>query len=377
MEITKNYLLRMLSNNDVTFFIPPYQRNYEWEISQCTVFLNDVKKTAISNKKGIIAEHFFGSIVFVQNQAAFGQPNKLVLTDGQQRITTSMLLLVALRDVIEDVNVKNHINSKFLKNENMSGDIEYKIKLKQVETDWEAYKNIILQLELSDENKNSAVYRNYAYFVSELKKIKSEIELVDLLSEGLQKFMIVGIQLEPQKNSWENPQEVFESMNSLGKPLSLADLVRNYLLLGKTPEEQDRLYKDYWFHIEKKLPEQVSNFIRDYMQLKGAINFKKATATNYKELYAEFKKMFKEIDTEDILINLQKYSTYYSYIVLGSSTGNINIDQKLDDLKTLGATIANSFLLGLINSWRQGNFTDNEFIEVLDVIFIYFIEEEL
>ena len=113
-------LLSMLSNNDVTFFIPPYQRNYEWNEEQCKVFLDDVVKTYESNNKGVKAEHFFGSITFFQTEAAFGQPNKLVLIDGQQRVTTTMLFLVALRDILKDENIVSYIDKKYLRNENVA-----------------------------------------------------------------------------------------------------------------------------------------------------------------------------------------------------------------------------------------------------------------
>ena len=133
-------LLNVLSNNDVTFFIPPYQRNYEWNDEQCEVFWNDVYKTCEINKAGKTSEHFFGSITYFQTDAVFGQPDKLVLIDGQQRITTTMLFLVALRDILKDQQLGDYIDSKYLKNNNVTGDSEYKVKLKQVETDWGAYK---------------------------------------------------------------------------------------------------------------------------------------------------------------------------------------------------------------------------------------------
>ena len=154
-------LLQMLSNHNVTFFIPPYQRNYEWTDEQCQVFLEDVRKTYEANIAGKPSEHFFGSITYFQTQAAFGQPNKLVLIDGQQRITTTMLFLVALRDILGNEGLGQFIDSQYLKNNAVAGDTEYKVKLKQVETDWVAYKNIILSEELNATEKNSAVYRNY------------------------------------------------------------------------------------------------------------------------------------------------------------------------------------------------------------------------
>lgn len=379
MKAKENYLLNLLSNNDVTFFIPPYQRNYEWEKDQCKVFLDDILRTTIDNLNGEESEHFFGTIVYVENEAIFLEPSKLVLTDGQQRITTTMLFLVAIRDVVDDEKSKQFIEARYLRNNNVSDNTEHKIKLKQVETDWEAYKNIILDIDLSNENKNSAVYRNYSYFVNELNKIQKddEIALIDLISLGLDKFSVVTIQLQPDKNKWENPQEVFESMNSLGKPLSLADLVRNYLLLGKDPDTQERLYKKYWLHIEKQLPGQLSNFIRDFMQLKEEKSLKKATETNYKELYANFKRTFQGTDAEELLKELNKYSNYYSYIALGTTSDNIKIDSKLNDLRTVGVTIVYSFLLSLLDNWKNEKINDAELVDILDALIVYFLRRRI
>ena len=303
-------LLQMLSNHKVTFFIPPYQRNYEWTDEQCQVFLEDVRKTYEANIAGKPSEHFFGSITYFQTQAAFGQPNKLVLIDGQQRITTTMLFLVALRDILGNEGLGQFIDSQYLKNNAVAGDTEYKVKLKQVETDWVAYKNIILSEELNATEKNSAVYRNYKYFYNKLSDYKDNgVDLAALIEKGLDKFSVITIELQPEKNAWENPQEIFESMNSLGKPLSLADLVRNYLLLGLSADMQEFLYTQYWMHIEKMIPGQVSSFIRDYMQAHEGKPFSKATEGNFKELYGLFKKIFAGSNAQYLLKDLSESAT--------------------------------------------------------------------
>lgn len=113
MRAQEYHLLQLLSNHDVTFFIPPYQRNYEWDIEQCKVFYQDIKKTTLANLDNKKVEHFFGTIVYVQDEAVFGQPDKLILTDGQQRITTTMLFLMAIRDVINDEKYKHMIDNKY------------------------------------------------------------------------------------------------------------------------------------------------------------------------------------------------------------------------------------------------------------------------
>ena len=371
-------LLSMLSNNDVTFFIPPYQRNYEWSEDQCKVFLDDVIKTYDSNLKGEKAEHFFGSITFFQTEAAFGQPNKLVLIDGQQRVTTTMLFLVALRDILKEESIVSYIDKKYLRNENVADDTEYKIKLKQVETDWVAYKNIILGIELSENEKNSAVYRNYKYFTNRFTELTDKgYVLSSLIENGLDKFSVITIQLQPDKNPWENPQEIFESMNSLGKPLSLADLVRNYLLLGLDADTQSFLYNQYWLHIEKVIPGKVSMFVRDYMQSTMIKPYMKASETNYKELYRIFKSIFESYNAKELLKDLSESATIYSYIVMGTSCGNKDIDSEISDLNRLGLSTAYSFLLSLLKEWKRGEFTDTDIYDVLSAFRIYCLRKRL
>lgn len=371
-------LLNLLSNNDVTFFIPPYQRNYEWNDDQCKVFLDDVIKTYHSNVNGKTTEHFFGSITYFQTESAFGQPSKLVLIDGQQRITTTMLFLVALRDLLGKKDLGEFIDTKYLKNNNVKGDSAYKVKLKQVETDWIAYKNIILAEEMSENEKNSAVYRNYRYFYNRLSDLIEEgLEVAALIEKGLNKFSVITIELQPEKNAWENPQEIFESMNSLGKPLSLADLVRNYLLLGLDADTQSFLYNQYWMHIEKMIPGQVSSFIRDYMQAHEKKPFLKATETNYKELYSLFKKLFAEANAKELLKDLSESATIYSQITPGGSTGEKIVDIEIQDLASLNTTTAYSFLLVLLKAWKQGDFSTVDISDILNAFKIYCLRRRL
>lgn len=378
MVPSETKLLYLLSNNDVTFFIPPYQRNYEWTNDQCIVFLNDIKKTYESNLACIQAEHFFGTITFFQTKAVFGQPNKLVLIDGQQRITTTMLFLVALRDILSDVNLHQFIDSKYLKNNNMSGDIEFKVKLKQVETDWNAYKNIILKRELTDIDKRSAVFRNYTYFRNELRTLQKQgYNLRSLIEMGLDKFSVVTIELKPDQNPWENPQEIFESMNSLGKPLSLADLVRNYLLLGLDADKQTYLYDQYWLHIERTVPGKVSGFIRDYMQAHEMKSFYVASEANYKELYSIFKNIFFGTNAEKLLKDLSESATIYSYCLGLQSTGSSLIDSYIQDFNRMKVTTAYSFLLKLLQTWKQGNFAEKELADILNAFRIYCMRRRL
>ncbi|WP_418583264.1 DUF262 domain-containing protein [Holdemanella porci] len=374
MVPTAKNLLTLLSNNDVTFFIPPYQRNYEWDDSQCKVFWEDVIKTAKTNEGGTHTEHFFGSVTYFQDEGVFGEPTKLILIDGQQRITTTMLFLAALRDIIADSSQKEYINSRYLKNNNSIDETEYKIKLKQVESDWSAYKKIILSEDLSTEDKLSAVWHNYNFFKTKINsfiKENADYNLSKLIEHGLDKFSVITIELQPKQNSWENPQEIFESMNSIGKPLSLADLVRNYLLLGLDAETQNKYYHQYWMKIEKTVPKQISNFIRDYMQDVTAKPYRQASENNYKELYSLFKKIFANEDAENLLYNLSKYSEYYSYISLSKSSGSVAVDKVLDDLKQVNVSTSYSFIMMLIAEWKKGAFFDYDLVNILEAFKVY------
>lgn len=371
-------LLKLLSNHDVTFFIPPYQRNYEWSYDQCKVFLDDVKKTCESNSLGKPTDHFFGCVTFVENKTPFGQPDRLVLIDGQQRITTTMLFLMALRDITDDDVIRETIDNNYLKNEKVSGETEYKIKLKQVETDWQSYKRLILCEEMSEKEKNSTVYKNYLYFLNQLKELlANNYNIQELIEKGLERFSVVTIELEPAKNKWENPQEIFESMNSLGKPLSLADLVRNYLLLGLEPDTQDNYYKKYWLHIEKLLPQQLSNYIRDYMQAVEGKAFKQATEGNYKELYSQFKEIFPGNNAETVLSGLSELANSYACIVLGEPSGDKRIDSILDDLRRISIATAHSFLTMILEYWKKEEFNNDDVVEMLDAFKVYCLRRRI
>ena len=374
MVPNESKLLEVLSNLNVTFFIPPYQRNYEWDREQCEAFFNDVVKTAQVNRNGGNTQHFFGSVTYFEDEPVFGQPHKLVLIDGQQRITTTMLFLAAVRDLIDDPTTKAFIDDNYLKNEKAVGD--YHIKLKQTETDWNTYRRLICGETLETEDKNSALYLNYAFFKRELSG-NGAFRGTDFIQYGLDKFSVITVQLYPKQNSWENPQEIFESMNSLGKSLSLADLVRNYLLLGMSATEQETLYKQYWLPMEKRLPKKISDFIRDYMQLDDCKAYYKATATNHKLLYASFKELFKNAPKADLTKDLCKYSTYYAYIVMGVTSGNLKVDGKLADIRQIGVTTSYSFLMGLLASWKENRLTDTDILTLLDVLLVYFLRRRI
>jgi len=376
MRADPSNLLSSLSSKDVTFFIPPYQRNYEWSTSTCKVFLTDIQKVAKLNSAGTRAEHFFGSVVYVIEEAGFGVPSRYILTDGQQRITTSMLFLMALRDTISDHHLKETIQKNYLENERSGEQTDYKIKLKQVETDWEAYKLLAIGEALPQELRNSAVFQNYEFFKRSLDSIPED-ERRGLLENGLAKFSIIAIQLEPDQNPWENPQEIFESMNSLGKPLSLADLVRNYLLMGKSSETQTQLYNRYWLGLERRLPGRLSEFIRDWMQADQHKSFKVAREYNYKELYKAFKDIVRGRSTEDLFLDFVAFSLPYAQASLLEKTSVRSLDQILTDLHVIGVKPAYSYIAEALRAYHAGTISLESIESVLKGIRTYLLRRRI
>lgn len=376
LKATPTYLLESLSNNDVTFFIPPYQRNYEWSTDTCKVLFDDIQRVTEANTKGVRDEHFFGSIVYVVEDAGFGRPSKFVLTDGQQRITTTMLFLMALRDSIDDEAYRDTIQSRFLQNDRAGDDTEYKIKLKQVESDWDAYKHLALGQDVSSSLRNSTVYQNYQFFRRQIRATPVH-QRKDLLEKGLMKFSTISIELEPDRNPWENPQEIFESMNSLGKPLSLADLTRNYLLMGKTSRQQTALYNNFWLTLEKRLPGKLSQFIRDWMQADQHRSYKVARENNYKELYSAFKGIASGRTVEELFEDFVRFSEPYA-IALGLETsGRAEIDQVIFDLNVIGVVPAYSYLAELVAAWKSGGFSDSQMAGLLSTLRTYLLRRRV
>ena len=376
MQATPTYLLDSLSNNDVTFFIPPYQRNYEWSTDTCKVLFTDVQRVALANQSGSNTEHFFGSIVYVVEQSGFGVPARYVLTDGQQRITTTMLLLMALRDSIDDSVYQNTIQKRYLENDRADEGTEFKIKLKQVESDWEAYKLLALGREIPRGQKNSTVYQNYLFFTRMLEPL-SDDNKKSLLEDGLTKFSTISIQLEPDRNPWENPQEIFESMNSLGQPLSLADLVRNYLLMGKSSQQQTALYNEYWLALERRLPGRLSGFLRDWMQADQHKSFKVARESNYKELYSVFKEVARSRNVEELFDGFVRFSQPYAIASGLEPAGVPMIDQVIFDLNVIGVAPATSYLTELLSAWQSGRLTDEETFAALTTIRTYLLRRRV
>lgn len=263
-------IIKFIKSNELTFVIPVYQRNYVWKTEDCEKLFDDVLEGIHNNKK-----HYFGNIVYYEDgRDPFSGFARYVLIDGQQRITSTMLLLTAIRDEEDNEENKRKLTSTYLTNEN--AEESFRVKLKQVETDRIVYEAII-EGRTENLNKSSIIYRNYNKFRNLVKKAKSDDGLTstDLL-DGINYLNIIAIDLESNSEGAESPQVIFESINATGEPLSTADLLRNYLLLEVGTDRQAEFYTNYWLLIEKNVGnENISDFIRRYITLRTTVDVKK------------------------------------------------------------------------------------------------------
>lgn len=352
MEVGKMRLLEFIGSSKRTFNIPVYQRNYDWGKEPCEKFFKDIEKIALNNCE---TEHFIGTVVYV-NLKSNAQYAQYTLIDGQQRITSATLLLKALHDTIDDECTKEEIYEIYIINKNASEKL--RIKLKPIESDAISYSALI------DDNKHtqSNIFRNYELFktlISEsnisAKEIYNAMHLIEL----------VCIQLDK-----ENPQIIFESINSTGLSLTEADLIRNFLLMNHVPDEQIRLYKQYWVEIEKHLSNAViSDFVRDYLTMK------KRVICNKKAIYATFKDFTKHSKNgggeEDWLDDLKMHAEYYAWF-LSCNSPYKQINTCLSELQVLNITTVYPALLDIFEDCFMYRKLDiDELEKVLHVIISY------
>lgn len=273
MKANEKYLIRFLESSDTNFVIPVYQRNYDWKKEQCKQLYDDLVSMIKNNYK----THFFGTIVSIYNDSA--RNREYLIIDGQQRTTTISLLLLAIYNLLDSgrLRSKSIIKEKILNQYliNQYSNEECKIKLKPIKEDRNAFEKLFSKDELIEE---SNITLNYNYFYERI--IIGEITIDDLYS-AIERIMIVEIEL---KNGEDDPQLIFESLNSTGLDLTDADKVRNFILMNKPSKKQEELYNNYWNKVEKNTNYSVTQFIRDYLTMK------ENKIPNINKIYVNFKR---------------------------------------------------------------------------------------
>lgn len=355
MKANEKYLIRFLESSDTNFVIPVYQRNYNWKKEQCCQLYNDLIEMINNGYKN----HFFGSIVSIYNDIAKGR--EYLIIDGQQRITTINLLLLAIYNILSEnklksgVIIKEKILNQYLINQYSS--LENKNKLKPIKDDRKALERIFLNQDLIDDSNITA---NYKYFYDRI--LNEEISIDDLYS-AIERLMIVEIEL---KNGEDDPQLIFESLNSTGLDLTDADKVRNFILMNESSERQDKLYNIYWNKIENNTNFKVTQFIRDYLTMK------ENKITNINKIYINFKRYIQNgnIKIEDCLKDMLKFSVYYKQIIK-NSFGIKEVDESLKRINKLEVTVAYPFFLEVLDDYHENLINKTDIIEIFSVIETY------
>ena len=356
MEAKKIRILDFIGKGKKTFNIPVYQRNYDWQEENCKKLFTDIENIIKHNEE---IEHFLGTVVYVLTKIERDY-EEYVLIDGQQRITSISLLLKVLHEKIISEDTKESIWEQYLINKKSPDNI--RIRLKPIESDSVSYKQLI---DNNDDSSNSNVCRNYKIFKELLENSHYSAEQI---YSALYKIELVTIKLEKDKKS-ENPQLIFESLNSTGLSLTQADLIRNYLLMNSEYEKQTVLYKNFWLKIEIELTnKKISDFIRDFLTMKtGKIANKNKVYDDFKE----YMRIQKELNEEAVLEELVTYSKYYNWF-LNANSNNEKINEKLKHFKYLKNTTVYPLLLSIFeDTYYYKKLDEDKLLKIIDLLISY------
>lgn len=365
MKASEKKIKDLFSEAKTFFAIPVYQRDYNWQEKHCKQLFEDILNVG---KDIDITSHFIGSIVYI-HEGVYGIGEKeFYVIDGQQRMITITLLHIALyhrlkeskeeyADEIYELYLVNKFSKRDIKLKLLPPEENLNILNKILEENWE---------ELEDYQDRNIV-KNYKFFKEIISNYSNEE--IEYLLAGLDKIIYVDIALEKDK---DDPQRIFESLNSTGLDLSQGDLIRNYILMDLEREKQNLVYKNLWLPIENnckislgnEIKNYVSDFIRDYLTLKnGKIPSKPKVFEEFKEFYNK--------NNDEQLEDIKNFSEEYSHIIKPNTEKDKEIRKELENLKVLDQTVINTFLIGILRDYRENKIVKNEILEILKLLQSY------
>lgn len=358
-------LVQYLEGSDKRFIIPVYQRNYSWKKDNCRQLYDDLIRVITNDRK----MHFFGSIVSVYN----GASEEFLVIDGQQRLTTISLLLLAMHNALKDRKVKSadsKLESKVFEEYLVDKwePTEKRIKLKAVNKDLEAFSKLFDE-EKEDYIRDSDITLNYEYFY---ERIQKEEITADQLYDAIKKLMVINITVNPE----DNPQLIFESLNSTGVDLTEGDKIRNFILMGLERDKQEEFYKKYWAKIENYTKgdnnADVSSFVRDYLSMKNL------ETPSLDKVYPVFKNYVqdKHIETEELLQDLLYHSKNYS-VLLNATLGDEVVDASIARLNHLETVVCRPFYLNVLYRYKESELTVEEVRQICSVIENYLFRRNI
>lgn len=365
MKANETKIEDFLSSSKTQFVIPVYQRNYDWTKQECKQLFNDI---LLSGSQKNVHSHFIGSIVHVHDDVySSNRMKELTIIDGQQRLTTITLIYLSLFDFAKHIDrddLVEEIKETYLINKFASEDD--KLKLKLTENNDKALKFLLRNPKDESFEEYSNVIENFNYFKSLINENNFEAIL-----QGLSKLMFVEVALERYK---DDPQRIFESLNSTGLELTQADLIRNYILMDLNRKEQNEIYENYWRIIEKNATDistnasKVSDFIRDYLTLENK------KIPNKSKVYQEFKNKYQDMSLEQwqtALEDIKSLVIHYGKLINPQNEKDQDIQKQLNYINRLEINVAFPFLMKVYDDYSKNIIDKLTFIAILELVQSY------
>lgn len=358
MKASEITLQAFMSKPNTKFMIPVYQRNYDWKQKQCEQLLKDLRKTQIDQP------YFIGSMVHKLSSYLVGK-SELIIIDGQQRLTTMTLLLHVIAECFKqygELTKHKQIWDIYLQNPHDTDNI--KLKLKPIESDYDVFIKLINNNE-DQIPQGNRLLQNYLYFKEQI----SSLEIAEELYNKFFQLWVVEIALDEK----DDPQKIFQSLNSTGLELSQADLIRNFLLMNLPYDRQAKIYRDYWSVIERYCLDENSNesrlsyFFRDYL------TFKFTKIPSYKDVFEEFKNKFPDLaedeaKMESVLDEMKKHAQNYNMFINFHKVSDEDMRKELRNINLIEITVSYPFLLGVFEIYKRGKLEKAEVLEILKLV---------
>lgn len=348
------------------YVIPVYQRNYTWKKNkQVKQLISDIERILTGETK----RHFIGTIVYVITNTDFMVRERAVV-DGQQRLITMFLCVYALKNIAEQKNeldIAKILRTSYLEN---NDEEKYKYRLKPSVSDDDAYK-YITEDRIDEYVGTSQIMDNYKYIYDEFDKLVSQYGIMKVIN-AIRELYIVRIELDQD----DDAQQIFESINSTGEKLTSADLIRNYILMNKDSDEQERIYNKYWLKLEKIFTDskKVTEFIRFYLASKTYI------LSSEKDLYTAFKiyweNKLEDVEYDIILEELLNYAKHFERLYITTKDFD-ELGAELKDYKKLQSLMPAPFTMFILELYRKENITQKQTQDILKLINTYLMRRYL
>lgn len=373
MKATQSTVNDFFALTGTIFSIPVYQRNYTWEEENCEKLLQDIVSIS-QNKK----THFMGSITYIlhliDDEKSLRQLQEFVIIDGQQRITTIMLLLKAIETKIQNEGIKKEIDGLL----NLSGQ---RLRLKPIKSDKEAF-DLVMQNRSHELQGVSHIRNNYKFFTKELDKCLEKGYHIEEIYGAFLRLKIVAIGLELGE---DDPQVVFESINATGVQLKGLDLIRNYLMMGENSDRQKHLYDTYWVPLENWLGEKdLNDFIKTYLRIYFEDRFKEGEREVYYTLKTHHRDNFPN-DIQGLMRDMREYGRIYQifldrdhyFLERGDPQQLANLRLRIKDLMKIKFGVAKPFILRCARDFEEGKLDYENFHEILQILTSYYVRRSV